>query len=110
MPLRGSADNRNPRPQIRYVCRHSQGPRSRIGVITMKALAGGTSRVRAATAFMAANPEALGGNWVRRGVPGPLRSSGYCAPSVDTAIICMTDHDQLEENVQAMSESWTDRG
>jgi uncharacterized protein len=30
-------------------------------------------------------------------------------PSVDTAILCMTDHDQLEENLRAMAEPWSDR-
>ena len=29
--------------------------------------------------------------------------------SVDTAIVCMTDHDQLEENLRAMAEPFTDK-
>ncbi len=78
-----------------------------MGIVVMKAMAGGVARVGRGDRLYGADPQALkrvlgkpGGalaaiKWV-------LRNS-----SVDTTIVCMTDHDQLDENLRAMAEPYT---
>jgi hypothetical protein len=78
-----------------------------VGVITMKALAGGTTRVERGDRLYGANPESLVGQLKQEGAPLAAIKWVLRNPSVDTVIICMTDHEQLEENVRAMAEPYT---
>lgn len=80
-----------------------------MGVIAMKALAGGTVRVQRGDRLYGANPQALTAQLNQAGAPLAAIKWVLRNPSVDTAIICMTDHEQLEENVRAMSEPFTTR-
>lgn len=83
--------------------------KSGMGIIVMKALAGGATRVQRGDRLYGADPQALA---KRLGQPGlPLAAIKWALrnESVDTAIVCMTDHDQLEENLRAMAEPYTKR-
>lgn len=78
-----------------------------VGIVVMKTLAGGTTRVQRRDRLYGADPQTLS---QRLGQPGvPLASIKWALrnPSVDTAIVCMTDHDQLQENLRAMAEPYT---
>jgi len=80
-----------------------------MGIVVMKTMAGGTTRVQRGDRLYGAEPQAL----VKRlGQPGaPLAAIKWALrnESVDTAIVCMTDHDQLQENLRAMSEPYTEK-
>lgn len=82
---------------------------SGMGIVVMKTMAGGTTRVQRGDRLYGAVPQAL----VKRlGQPGgPLAAIKWALrnESVDTAIVCMTDHDQLQENLRAMSEPYTEK-
>jgi hypothetical protein len=100
--------NRNttaPKTDMTAVVREAR--ESGMGIVVMKTLAGGTTRVQRGDRLYGAAPESL----VKRlGQPGaPLAAIKWALrnPSVDTAIVCMTDHDQLQENLRAMSEPYT---
>ena len=80
-----------------------------MGVITMKALAGGATRVRRGDRLYGASPQSLVEQLNQEGAPLAAIKWVLRNPHVDTAIICMTDHEQLEENVRAMAEPYTDR-
>jgi aryl-alcohol dehydrogenase-like predicted oxidoreductase len=101
--------NRNttaPKTDMTSVIREAR--KSGMGIVVMKTLAGGTTRVQRGDRLYGAAPESL----VKRlGQPGaPLAAIKWALrnPSVDTAIVCMTDHDQLQENLRAMSEPYTE--
>jgi uncharacterized protein len=80
-----------------------------IGIVTMKALAGGSTRVERGDRLYGANPQSLVKQLKQEGAPLAAIKWVLRNPSVDTVIVCMTDHDQLDENVRAMAESYTDR-
>lgn len=105
-----ATDNKNtsaPRSDMTSAIRKAR--EAGIGVVTMKALAGGATRVRRGDRLYGANPQSLVQQLNQEGVPLAAIKWVLRNPSVDTAIICMTDHDQLEENVRAMAEPYTDR-
>ncbi|MGD0498667.1 MAG: aldo/keto reductase [Bryobacteraceae bacterium] len=82
---------------------------SGMGIVAMKTLAGGTVRVGRGDRLYGANPQALTG---RLSQPGAMLAAIRWAlknESVDTAIVGITDHDQLTENLRAMAEPYTDR-
>jgi predicted aldo/keto reductase-like oxidoreductase len=80
-----------------------------IGVVVMKAMAGGVARVGRGDRLYGADPESLKG--ILGGKGGALAAIKWVLrnPGVDTAIVCMTDHDQLDENLRAMAEPYTDQ-
>jgi hypothetical protein len=81
--------------------------KSGMGIVVMKALAGGATRVQRGDRLYGADPQTLA---KRLGQPGlPLAAIKWALrnESVDTAIVCMTDHDQFEENLRAMAEPYT---
>ena len=78
-----------------------------LGIVTMKALAGGTTRVQRGDRLYGANPQELTAQLTQEGAPLAAIKWVLRNRSVDTAIICMTDHEQLEENVRAMAEPYT---
>jgi len=80
-----------------------------MGIVTMKAMAGGVERVGRGDRLYGADSQAL--KRILGGRGGALAAIKWVLrnASVDTAIVCMTDHDQLEENLRAMAEPYTDR-
>lgn len=78
-----------------------------IGIVAMKAMAGGVERVGRGDRLYGADPAALKRVLGTKG--GPVAAIKWVLRnrSVDTAIVCMTDHDQLDENLRAMAEPYT---
>jgi len=80
-----------------------------VGIVVMKVLAGGITRVQRGDRLYGANPQALSRQLSREGVPVAAIKWALKNESVDTAIVCMTNHDQFEENVRAMAEPYTEK-
>jgi len=80
-----------------------------LGIVVMKALAGGVARVRRGDRLYGANPQALSARLSQEGVPVAAIKWALKNESVDTAIVCMTSHDEFEENVRAMAEPYTEK-
>jgi predicted aldo/keto reductase-like oxidoreductase len=78
-----------------------------LGIVAMKVMAGGVSRVRRGDRLYGADPQALGQRLGQAGVPVAAIRWALKNESVDTAIVCMTNHDEFEENVRAMAEPYT---
>lgn len=78
-----------------------------MGVVAMKVLAGGFSRIQRGDRLYGASPEALGATLKREGAMLAAIKWALKNRSVDTAIVCMTDADQLEENFRAMSQRFS---
>ena len=79
-----------------------------IGIVAMKTMAGGVARIGRGDRLYGADQEALKAIVGRQG--GALAAIKWVLrnQSVDTAIVCMTDHDQLDENLRAMSSPYGD--
>ena len=80
-----------------------------VGIVAMKALAGGLSRVKRGDRLYGADVGALTGilsqdDGIVAAIKWVLKNE-----SVDTAIVCMADHDQLDTNLRAMAEPYTDK-
>lgn len=102
-----NADTGAPRTDMTSAIREAR--KSGMGIIIMKTLAGGTTRVQRGDRLYGAQPQALA-KWL--GLPGAPAAAIKWAlrnPSVDTAIVCMTDHDQLQDNLRAMVEPYTEK-
>ncbi|MBI4877596.1 MAG: aldo/keto reductase [Acidobacteria bacterium] len=80
-----------------------------MGVVAMKVLAGGYSRIQRGDRLYGKNPEALTGTLKQEGAMLAALKWALKNESVDTAIVCMTDFDQLDENYRAMTERYTPR-
>ncbi|MBZ5562968.1 MAG: aldo/keto reductase [Acidobacteriia bacterium] len=80
-----------------------------LGIVVMKTLAGGVARVQRGDRLYGANPQALSTRLGQEGVPVAAIRCALKNESVDTAIVCMTSHDQFEENVRAMAEPYTEK-
>jgi hypothetical protein len=80
-----------------------------LGIVVMKVLAGGVARVQRGDRLYGANPQALSRRLGQEGVPVAAIKWALKNESVDTAIVCMTSHDQFEENVRAMAEPYTEK-
>jgi len=80
-----------------------------LGIVVMKVMAGGTSRVARGDRVYGANPQELSKRLSQPGVPVAAIKWAFKNESVDTAIVCMTDHDQLDENLRAMAEPYTEK-
>lgn len=78
-----------------------------LGIVVMKTLAGGVARVQRGDRLYGANPQALSRRLGQEGVPVAAIKWALKNESVDTAIVCMTSHEQFEENVRAMVEPYT---
>jgi len=83
--------------------------RAGLGIVVMKVLAGGVARVQRGDRLYGANPQALSRRLGQEGVPVAAIKWALKNESVDTAIVCMTSHDQFEENVRAMVEPYTEK-
>jgi aryl-alcohol dehydrogenase-like predicted oxidoreductase len=105
-----AADNANaqaPKTDMTAVIRAAR--QSGLGIVAMKVLAGGTTRVGRGDRLYGANPRALTRQLGQEGAMLAAIKWALRNKSVDTAIVCMTDHDQLLENVRAMSEPYSER-
>lgn len=80
-----------------------------LGIVAMKAMAGGVSRVWRGDRLYGADPQALSQRLGQPGVPVAAIKWVLQNESVDTAIVCMTNHDEFEENVRAMAEPYTEK-
>ena len=80
-----------------------------LGIVVMKTMAGGVSRVQRGDRLYGANPQELSKRLSQPGVPVAAIKWALRNESVDTAIVCMTDHDQLDENLRAMAEPYTQK-
>jgi predicted aldo/keto reductase-like oxidoreductase len=78
-----------------------------MGIVVMKTMAGGVARVGRGDRLYGADPLAMKEILGAKG--GALAALKWALrnQSVDTAIVCMTDHDQLDENLRAMAEPYT---
>ncbi len=83
--------------------------KSGLGIVVMKVMAGGVSRVSRGDRLYGADAESMKRTL---GQPGAALAAIKWAlknESVDTAIVCMADHDQLDENIRAMAEPFTEK-
>jgi predicted aldo/keto reductase-like oxidoreductase len=80
-----------------------------LGIVVMKVLAGGVSRVRRGDRLYGADPQGLSRQLGQEGVPVAAIKWALKNESVDTAIVCMTSHDEFEENLRAMAEPYTEK-
>ena len=78
-----------------------------MGIVAMKVMAGGVARVERGDRLYGADPEAMKKILGTKG--GALAAIKWALrnQSLDTAIVCMTDHDQLDENLRAMAEPFS---
>ena len=77
-----------------------------MGIVAMKALAGGLSRVQRGDRLYGASQEGVMATLKREGAMAAAIRWVMKDRSVDTAIVCMTDFDQLEENLAAARKPW----
>ncbi len=80
-----------------------------LGIVAIKTMAGGISRVMRGDRAYGANPEALSKRLSQEGVPVAAIKWGLHNEAVDTAIVCMTSHEQFDENLRAMAEPFTEK-
>ncbi|HMD70214.1 MAG TPA: aldo/keto reductase [Bryobacteraceae bacterium] len=80
-----------------------------MGIVVMKTLAGGLSRVTRGDRLYGAAQDAVKKTFSQEGAPLAAIKWALKNQSVDTAIVCMTDHEQLDENLRAMAEPYTDK-
>jgi uncharacterized protein len=80
-----------------------------MGIVAMKVMAGGIERVGRGDRLYGAAPDTTVKTLRQEG--GPLAAIKWALrnESVDTAIVCMRDMDQLDENLRAMAEPFTDK-
>jgi predicted aldo/keto reductase-like oxidoreductase len=83
--------------------------KSGMGIVVMKTLAGGTTRVQRGDRLYGAQPQALTKQLSQPGAALAAIKWALRNESVDTAIVCMTDHDQLQENLGAMAEPYSEK-
>jgi uncharacterized protein len=80
-----------------------------LGIVAMKVMAGGVGRVQRGDRLYGANPQALRQRLGQPGVPVAAIKWALRNESVDAAIVCMTNHDELDENLRAMAEPFTEK-
>jgi len=80
-----------------------------LGIVVMKVLAGGVGRVERGDRLYGANPGTLSKRLSQEGAAVAAIKWALKNPSVDTAIVCMTSHDEFEENLRAMAETYTEK-
>jgi predicted aldo/keto reductase-like oxidoreductase len=80
-----------------------------MGVVAMKTLAGGLSRVTQGDRLYGASQNAVKKTFSTEGAPLAAIKWALKNQSLDTAIVCMTDHEQLDENLRAMAEPYTNK-
>lgn len=81
--------------------------KSGLGVVAMKVMAGGYARIQRGDRLYGQNPSELTARLKQHGAMLSSLKWTLRNKSVDTAIIGMTDFDELDENLRAMSEPFT---
>jgi aryl-alcohol dehydrogenase-like predicted oxidoreductase len=81
--------------------------RAGMGIVAMKVLAGGLARIKRGDRLYGQNPDALTATLKQEGAMLAAIKWTLKNESVDTAIVCITDFEQLDENFRAMSEPFT---
>lgn len=102
-----NTDTAAPKTDMTAVIREAR--KAGMGIVVMKTLAGGTTRVQRGDRLYGADPRALARQLSQPGVPLAAIKWALRNEAVDTAIVCMTDHDQLSENLLAMAGPFTNR-
>jgi predicted aldo/keto reductase-like oxidoreductase len=74
-----------------------------LGIVAMKVMAGGTSRVRRGDRVYGADAGVLARRLAQPGVPAAAIRWALGNESVDTALVCMTNHEELDENLRAVT-------
>jgi predicted aldo/keto reductase-like oxidoreductase len=80
-----------------------------MGIVAMKTLAGGLSRVTRGDRLYGAAQNGVKKTFSTEGAPLAAIKWALKNQSLDTAIVCMTDHEQLDENLRAMAEPYTNK-
>jgi hypothetical protein len=80
-----------------------------MGIVAMKTLAGGLSRVSRGDRLYGVAKDTVAKTIHQEGAPLAAIKWALKNQSLDTAIVCMTDHDQLDENLRAMAEPYTEK-
>jgi hypothetical protein len=80
-----------------------------MGIVAMKTLAGGVSRASRGDRLYGATQGAVVKTLNQPGAAVAAIKWALKNESLDTAIVCMTDQDQLDENLRAMAEPYTDK-
>jgi len=105
-----AAANANPdAPKTDMTAAIREARKAGLGIVVMKVLAGGVSRVQRGDRLYGANPQTLSRRLSQEGVAVAAIKWALKNQRVDTAIVCMTSHDEFEENVRAMAETYTER-
>jgi predicted aldo/keto reductase-like oxidoreductase len=78
------------------------------GIVVMKVMAGGVARVGRGDRLYGADAGSLSKQLSQPGAPVAAIRWALKNDSVDTAIVCMTDYDQLDENLRAMAQPYSD--
>ena len=100
-----NTDTQAPRTDMTGVIQKAR--RSGLGIIVMKTMSGGVSRVGRGDRLYGADPQLLSRHLAREGVPVAAIKWALKNGSVDAAIVCMTNHEQLDQNLRAMAEPFT---
>ncbi len=80
-----------------------------MGVVAMKTLAGGLSRASRGDRLYGASSGAVVKTLNQEGAALAAIKWALKNESLDTAIVCMTDQEQLDENLRAMAEPYTEK-
>jgi predicted aldo/keto reductase-like oxidoreductase len=100
-----NSDTQAPRTDMTGIIRSAR--QAGLGIIVMKTMAGGATRVSRGDRAYGADPQVLSKQLAREGVPVAAIKWALKNESVDAAIVCMTSHEQLDQNLGAMSEPFT---
>ncbi|MCW5981667.1 MAG: aldo/keto reductase [Bryobacteraceae bacterium] len=79
-----------------------------MGIVAMKVMAGGYARIQRGDRLYGQTPEGLTARLKRPGAMEAALKWALKNQSVDTAIIGITDFEELEEDIRAMSEPFTE--
>jgi predicted aldo/keto reductase-like oxidoreductase len=105
-----ATDNTNPeaaKTDMGAVIREAR--KSGMAIVAMKTMAGGPRRVGTGDRLYGANPQALAKQLSRPGVMRAALKWALRNEAVDTALVCMTNHDQVDDNLRAVSEPYTEK-
>jgi uncharacterized protein len=105
-----ASDNSSPEaPKTNMASAIQTARKAGLGIVVMKVLAGGPGRVMRGDRVYGASPQDLTKRLSQPGVPLAAIKWALQNQSVDAAEVCMTSHEQLEENLRAMAEPFTDK-
>jgi aryl-alcohol dehydrogenase-like predicted oxidoreductase len=104
-----ASDNTNPNaPKTDMAAAIQSARNSGLGIVAMKVLAGGLTRVLRGDRVYGANPQELSNRLGQPGVSLAAIKWALRNKSLDAAEVCITSHEQLDENLRAMAEPFAD--